>query len=249
MVERVSVDIGGSDGLAAAMFRYAVLERLGRIAGSHGVLVLAWGFARGELRVVLEGDDEPVSALLRGLRVGTARASTAVGVALSLAHPIRTPVPPGDLEAAVVWAHRAPVEHTAADPLESPWSSHRDLLGFRHNASIDLASLEGRVEPRRIHALLGGEALPTGWPPPMAKRANLSRLLRVAAGVLGVLPADRRCFRLFVHLARHEGWLSGEIGDALALTARRIRQLGVQPEPNLPLARLTLGSPLLSVVP
>jgi hypothetical protein len=249
MVERVSVDVGGNEGLCGALFRYGVLERMSRIARSHDVGVLAWGFARGELRVILEGTPTDIATVLRGLRVGTTRAIGATGIPLTLAVPIRTPLQPWDLEAAVTWAHRAPIEGTGRDPLESPWSSHRDLLGFRMGDAVDLARLEGRVDPRRIHAALGGEALPSGWPPPLAERANLTRLLRVAAGVLGVLPADRRCFRLFVHLARHEGWQSADIAGALALTTRRVRQLGVEPEPFLGLARVTLGSAALSNVP
>ena len=67
--------------------------------------------------------------------------------------------------------------------------------------------------------------------------------------LLGVLPADRRCFRLFVHLGNARGWSTQDLAAALALTARRVRQLKASPEPMLRVALMSLADPRLCVVP
>jgi hypothetical protein len=74
-------------------------------------------------------------------------------------------------------------------------------------------------------------------------------LLRVSAAVIGVLPSDRRCFRLFVHLARMAGWETVNLASALALTPRRVRQLAAEDEPDLPLALWAFDDPRLAIVP
>jgi hypothetical protein len=243
----IACDVAGDQGLLGASFRYCVLERLGRVTRAHGVALLAWGFAANQLRVVLDGAPEEVAAVVKGVRWGTVRWAVSVGLEVVLdravAHAIH------DLLSALVWCHRAPVEKTGADPIESPWSSHRDLMGFRTAPFYDAAVLEGRIDPRVVHAAAGGEPLPDGWPPPIAERRKLSFLLRLSGAVLGVLPADRRCFRLFVHLAREQGYRTVELAGALAMTSRRVRQLAAQDEPVLRLARMSLGSAALCQVP
>lgn len=247
MVERARVDLtGGQRGLVGAVFRYEVLGRLAASARGQGVELLAFGFAPTELRMVLAGEPDRIGHAIRGLKVGTLRAAGRWDLSLRSGPTLREPAT--DVEAAVIWAHRGPVEAGAAGPLASPWSSHRDLLGFRRAPFFDPGPALRRVDPRRVHAGCGGEPLPAGWPPEGGFE-QLSTLLRVAGGVLGVLPADRRCFRLFVHLARARGWQTRDLAEALDLTGRRVRQLAAEPEPVLPLALATLGDPRLSRVP
>ncbi len=152
---------------------------------------------------------------------------------------------------AIRWAHVAPREVAALGPLSTPWTSHRDLLQLRRAPFYDASVLEGRLDPRELHLACGGQPLPPGWPPPPGEREALSLLLRVAGGVLGRMPADRRCFHLFVQLARVRGWHTRAIADALVLTRRRIRQItaeGVCGQ-KLDMALATLADPRLGRVP
>ncbi|MEQ1567863.1 MAG: hypothetical protein ABMA64_19645 [Myxococcota bacterium] len=246
MVEKVAVDLmGGQQSALGAVFRYEILSRLARAAEERGVAVLAFGFAEAELRLVLEGSDESIRKLLMAVKVGTVRAALRWGLSLRSGPHFREPA--DDLLEAVVWAHTGPVEAGAEDPLASPWSSHRDLLGFRTASFYDASALAGRLEPRRVHRACGGARLPTT--PAEAAAVTLDLLLRLAGAVLGVLPADRKCFRLFVHLAKARGFATGAVASALALTERRVRQLAAEPEPGLGTALVALGSTSLCRVP
>ncbi len=250
MVERVWVDLtGGRSGLDGAVFRYGVLERLRAAASRRGVTVLAFGYGAVELRVVFEGGAADIGHVLRGLKVGTVRSAASWGVHLVSGSHTRVAVDDGDLCCAVAWAHMAPDDWAVVGPLASPWTSHRDLMGFRLAGFYDPAVLEGRVDPRAVHAACGGRPLPDGWPPPVSEREALATLLRVAGAVLGVLPADRRCFRLFVHLARARGYTTAPLADALTLTRRRVRQLAAAREPHLELALTMLCDCRLAWVP
>jgi hypothetical protein len=71
----------------------------------------------------------------------------------------------------------------------------------------------------------------------------------MAGSVLGVLPGDRRSFRLFVHLAIARGFSKADLADALVLTQRRIRQLAAATEPQLDLGLCALADPRLRCVP
>ncbi|MEZ4239300.1 MAG: hypothetical protein R3F59_24730 [Myxococcota bacterium] len=248
-METVIVDLTGARvGLLGAVFRYEVMDRLARAADSHDVRVVAFGFGSEALRLVLEGDEEARTNVLRGLKVGTIRAVARWGLKLQAGPSLRRTLGGGELLDAVCWCHRAPIEAGADGPLASPWSSHRDLLGFRRARFYDAGWLRARVDPTETQRLCGGAPLPPGWPPPHGQE-DLTRLLRVAAAVLGVLPADRRCFRLFVHLARARGWGTAAMAQALSLTDRRVRQLAAEPEPELPLALVALSPGPLSRVP
>jgi hypothetical protein len=77
----------------------------------------------------------------------------------------------------------------------------------------------------------------------------MNRLVRIAAGVLGMLPANRSTFRLVVHLGRALGYAVDQIAAALQLTSRRIRQLFADHEPLLEAALLHVADPRLGVVP
>jgi hypothetical protein len=247
-IERVLFEVDdGLEPFAGAILRYDLLERLRRTAEKHDVAALAFGLGASEVRLVLEGDATSVGEVLKGLKGGTARVAAGWGYDLGWKRPLRFGVT--DLDAAVAWAHRAPVDAGAQGPLASPWSSHRDLLRYRDADFYDAAALRGRVDVARVHAEAGGGALPDGWPPAKPDREPLAVLLRVSAAVLGVLPADRRCFRVFVHLARLRGWGTAQVAETLAVTPRRVRQLLTEPEPRVRLAVRTLGDPVLMRIP
>jgi hypothetical protein len=245
MVEKVAVDLtGGRLGVLGAVYRYEVLERVWRSAVHRDIRLLAFGFAERELRLVLEGSDETIRNLVRGLKVGTIRAAARWGI------PVRSGphqrVTTDDLLSAVIWAHRGPVEAGAPHPLASPWCSHRDLLGYRRAPFYDPSVLAGRIDLGALCALLDTQVRAVRVE---NDREDLSALLRIAGGVAGVLPGDRKCFRLFVHLAKARGWQTVAVADALALTSRRVRQLASEREDRLPLAMASVGHPLLSRVP
>jgi len=248
--EKISCNLTGHIlGLTGAVFRYEVLERLQRSAARRDVTVVSFGFAGNELRLVLEGQSDDIGNVLRGVKVGTTRSARKLRLRLQAGPSERTVLHRADILDAVVWTHLAPVSTGAAGPLSDPWSSHRDLMGFRHASFYDVSRLRQLVDPRVVHRLAGGQDLPQGWPPASTGREDLSFLLRIAGGVLGVLPADRRCFRLFVHLARARGWENAALAPALALTRRRIRQLAVGQEESLAVALHAVGDQRLSCVP
>jgi hypothetical protein len=250
MVEKVACDLTGRiHGLTGAVFRYEVLERLNRSASRRNVTVLAFGFGAHELRLVLEGTSDDITNVLRGLKVGTTRAARKWHLRLQTGPNQRSTVTQSELVEAVTWAHTAPENTAKEGPLADPWSSHRDLMGFREARFFDAKHLKRRVDPLIVHAAAGGTPLPAGWPPPNGGFEDLTLLLRISGGVLGVLPADRRCFRLFVHLARARGWDNATLAPALALTQRRIRQLARGHNEQLSLALQALGDPRLCCVP
>ena len=102
-----------------------------------------------------------------------------------------------------------------------------------------------RIDCQALHRRIGG-AVAQPQIPRSRTRRTLNELLRVSGAVLGVLPADRKCFRLFAHLAKEQGWRNMDIALALSLTSRRIRQLLSQTEPNLHLAYSSLGDARLA---
>lgn len=245
MVERVSMDLRGLRGFAGAVFRYDLVDRVRRTCAAHEVAFLAFGFGPdGELRLVLDGDEVGIRESLRGVKVGTRRAVLRLRPDPGPGPHRRTPCEATD---GVSWAHGAVPDPRG--PLATPWTSHRDLLGFRYAPFFDPRPACGRVDPLVIHARLGGDRLPDGWPPPARAAHQVSSLLRIAAAVLGVLPADRRCFRTFAHLARAYGVTTVETARALAVTDRRVRQLRAEPEPLLALALTTAADPALCRVP
>jgi hypothetical protein len=121
-------------------------------------------------------------------------------------------------------------------------------MGLREMFDFDATLLRASVDPERVHAGLGGSPLPE-VPAAVAPPSSLFDVLRVSAGVLGVLPHDYRCFRLFVHLARQLGFETVEIADTVGRTGRRVRQLLAQSEPLEELGVLSLTDPRLCCVP
>lgn len=224
--------------------RYALLGRARRVCESGGVRLLGFSLDKGSVWLILEGTSTDISRAATGIRRGTANQARGEGRKLALVVVQREPV--RDLTAAIAACHRAP---DGADPLSAPWTSHRDLLGLRRASFYDSQVLHGRVDPREVHERAGGSPLPPGWPPTTPERVPLSLLLRVASAVVGVLPADRRSFAVFVHLARLAGHPVRDIARALALTPRRVRQL-LRDEPTMVAAAAAhLGDPRLLHLP
>ncbi|MCB9682847.1 MAG: hypothetical protein H6733_15375 [Alphaproteobacteria bacterium] len=234
----------GSDALKTPLHRYALIRRLAASARSHDVLVLAFGLGAQELRLVLEGDAVAQANVVRGTKAGTCRVSRSVGRPLVWGDTVCDDIAEAELTSAVAWCHDVDGD---ADPLQNAWTSHRDLMGFRQSDFYDPAVLGDRVDPQDVHARAGGGSLPSGRV--TEDGSGLDHMMRVSAAVLGVLPADRRCFRLFVHLARERGWQTAELARALMLTGRRIRQLAQGDEPLLDVAQAHLADRRLAHVP
>jgi len=229
--------------LRGAYTKYELLERIVKIMNRFDMKLLGFGIGNTEVRLVVEGPDSCVANLIRGIKVGTLRAIRSRGEEISWGSAARWGIDESDLMDAMVWAHRIAMEEEGdLGPLASVWSSHRDLLGYRKASFYKPIVLHGRLSVLELHRRLGGNELPERVEEPVAKSMeSLGHLLRVAGATVGVLPADRKCFRLFAHLARSRGWRNIDIAIALSLTSRRIRQLIGQPEPLLPMARTILG--------
>ena len=118
------------------------------------------------------------------------------------------------------------------------------MLGYRNASFYSGTVLQKRIDCQALHRRIGG-AVAQPQIPRSRTRRTLNELLRVSGAVLGVLPADRKCFR-FAHLAKEQGWRNMDIALALSLTSRRIRQLLSQTEPNLHLAYSSLGDARLA---
>ncbi len=217
--------------LRSAMYRYGLLTRLRRCAARQGATLVAFGFSGPLVRLVIDARDaRSLSYMLRGLRIGVSWEARNWGVPLGTVVNQRERAVEGDVLEAVVWAHSAPLGEELIRPLESTWTSHRDLMGLREMLEFDATPLRAAVDAAEVHRRLGGASLPAETPGPH-HRPSLFDVLRVSAAVVGVLPDDHRCFRLFVHLAKHLGFDTGSIADTLDRTRRRIRQLRAQPEP------------------
>ena len=236
--------------LNRSMFRYGLFERLARCAQKQEVGVVAWGVYHNDFRVVFRGREDQVRDVMRGVRVGTVRAAKSWGVALPTRVTDRWCVPVHQEEDAVFWAHSSAREHRG-DPLADPWTSHRDLMGYRRSSTFSPTSPPDRGTVARVHARLGGGPVPSM---PASEEldgscTDLCVLLKTASSVLGVLPGDRRAFRLFVQLGRHLGWPTRSLAEALCLTRRRIRQLSAEPERHLELACLYLADERMRCAP
>lgn len=233
---------------SGALFRYGLVDRVRRCSESHHMTVIAFGYETiGALRCVLHGPPRRLGPILKAVKVGTALSLRHAGMSGGLEVAERTRSARRALDA-VVWAHEAPLQgrRSPTHPLATPWSSHRDLLGFREAVFFDAAPLREAVDADEVTRRCGG-----GGPPPRGNGGPwaLATLLRVAAAVIGVVPADRRCFALFVHLALAREWSIRDIARALCLTPRRVRQIKTTPVPHLPIAQRVLADPRLQRVP
>lgn len=240
-IERIELGgVGDGAGPTGSVDRYEALEGLHRACRGRAA-ILAFGFTDQDLRVVLEDvGSGGIARALVAFKVSRARAG----------HRVRSSdrwiADSEPLEQIIAWAHRAPVEAgDVAAPLDSAWTSHRDLMGYRVAPFYDASALLARIDRVRVHDLAGGGRLPDGWPPRRPRAEPLMTLLRVAAAVSGVVPGDRRCFRLFVQLARRRGWAVPEVARALLLTPRRIRQIAGESDRRVEVAMVWLGETAL----
>jgi len=224
-----------------------MLERSARIAERGGARVLAFGLDASGGRFLVEGAAPARERWVRGMRSASLRTFRARDRLVDSDRVGRREVRPEGLLEAVAAAHRHPLVDPSVCPLSSPWSSHRDLLGYRRAPFHDGRGLAERLDPLEVHALAGGGPLPRRHHPSGPEALDL--LLRLAGAVRGCLPADRACFRLFVHLARRLGTPQILVARALSLTPRRIRQIEQRPEPLVPVGLRCLADPRLRVVP
>jgi hypothetical protein len=227
--------VDGVECLKRPMLRYGILRRLEECARRQQITVLAFGVHDTQVRVVMEGEHDAAELAIRGVKVGTHRHASSFESGLVLGDTRSVSLHEHDLVEAVAWCHRL---DGRADPLSSPWTSHRDLLGLRDADYFDARRIRALVDAAEVHALCGGQPAPTAEPAHEGSpsRRPLQLLLRIAASVRGVLPANRSCFGLFVQLAVREGWQQAPIAKALMLTPRRVRQLSRLDEPMLPAA-------------
>lgn len=248
MFEWVELHMWGAERLQRrASFKYELIERMARSARRAGVVVLAFGLSDQVLRVLIDGSEEARANLLRGLKVGTIRRARALGHRLLFVETVRSVVD-GDLVGVVARTHRTPLAGPWEGPLESPWSSHRDLLEFRKSSYFDSAPLRRLVDPLAAHRAAGGGELPAGWPPDESP-PSLELIMRVSAAVVGAVPADSTCFPLFVGVAREHGYRSRAIASALNVSTRRVRQLGTTVDDRAVMVDTCLADPRLRQVP
>lgn len=226
-MERVVFEVEGELGVAA---RYALLSRLYEASLRRGVEVMGFAIDR-DVRLLLRGRPSCITDAVRFTKMGTVQSHARRARHLVLGPTRRDPV--WDPYRALVQLHR-----TDGCPLGSPWTSHRDLLGYRRARFYDPGVWA--LDARWIHIQAGGDALPVRA---VVEKRPLDELLRVAGAVLGVLPANRSCFGLFAQLASRLGHRSGDIADALMLTPRRIRQLRARPHPMVDTALICAGDP------
>ena len=240
-------------GASEVRIRYDFLDHLRLACRRYEVILLAFGFDDQGIRLVLEGSRPRLRSVWSSAwyELQGRRASFADG-------PSPRNVEHHHLTDAVVWAHLGPAEASPGlpGPLASPWSSHRDLMGYREAAFYDRSEVADRVDLGTVHRRCGG------GPPPTAAdlrrdccvvrrpgrrgdgpREPLLHLSRVAASVVGREPADPKSFGLFAHLATARGWTVREVADALLVSSRRVRQLLDRQAQELALAYTALMHP------
>lgn len=210
--------------LPSAASRTALLARIRSATQRQSLRWLAFGLADDALRLALSGERARLGRLSRAIKVGTNSHEGVQPFGVMWAEEALSP------EVAITWAHAA----VLGDPLATPWTSARDLLGHR-------------VAPFFCARSSWSETAPEAPPSPLACSATLAQLLQVSGSVMGRGPADPAVFPLFAQLARDHGWSTGATARALALTPRRVRQLRARAHPALPLAQRALADPRLRV--
>lgn len=199
--------------------RRTLICSLARIARTRGGLV-AFGLGRDHLRVVTHCDvQRSVRALLaqRGVRVSDWVPGTLPRIE------------------AASWAH----ETAPGEPLARVWTSHRDVLGFRHAGWVAPWSAE---EAEAVHLRLGGGRLPKARSLYLGEVGGDSdRLLRqTAVLVTGRVRFHPQCRALVAALALDLGAGVDRAAAASGLTPRRVRQIRCAPDPRVAAARATL---------
>jgi hypothetical protein len=140
----------------------------------------------------------------------------------------------------------------ASDPLEWLWSTHRDVVGAVADPWVTAESLAGALDRHekgfveRFHAYVSGDpsvaVAGTHMPgPARAQPVPLEPLERIAAAAVA---ATRGTFadlerkgvtrRLFVLLARHQGWRDTSlIASMCNMTPRAVRYIALVKDPAL----------------
>ncbi len=239
-MERIEFDV--LEGWNVAQ-RYAFLERVARLTRRRGVRFCGFDVSR-HVRLLLDGPERSIDIAVRAIKSGTCQVAAIRGRPLLLGttrreevlHPVE----------ALAELHRDAVE-PGTDPLNTPWSSHRDLLGYRQATFFDADYWHEKLDPTAFHRRCGGGQLPTRVN--LKKRPDLDLTLRVASAVLGRAPGDRRAFGLFCQLARLNGVQQIDVARAVLLSPRRIRQLQQGELPQLRTAALALSDRRLRQVP
>ncbi len=247
MVERIQIGLDtGWEGLATSRERYALLVRLSGACAKQGVSLMGFGLADRQVRFAVEGTAVGIAHAMRGLRVGTVASLRSQGIVVCLGETKRWRT--SCVEDALVWTHQVARVDGALGPLASPWTSHRDVMGFRTASFFDADVVRSRIDVQRVHLRSGGRALPASIVEAQ-EGAPVRFLMRLSASVLGLLPSDRRSFALFTQLARACGWSVRDVADALMLSVRRVRQLANGPQAPVDVALIALHDPRLCVVP
>lgn len=219
-----------------ARARYALLDRVWRKCGDHAVGFRGFSLAR-EASFLLDGSCDAVAWVLRKVRLGNARDHGSGALLRARRYAVY------DAFEALVELHGS-----HPDPLADPWSSHRDLMGFRKAWFFD-SSAWARPDSQRLHVRLNAGPVPRKPGVPDLVPDDLRLCTRIAAAVLGRLPGHRSSYRLTVQMARAGGLRQKDVAEGLLLSPRYVRILERQPEPLLHRALCCLGDPRLRVVP
>lgn len=230
MLYHAHIDVyGAPEALEPHATRVELLHRQRRACEDRDLTLLAFHLRYKRLEIIVEGEHTAVHEALRAIKIGTSQALRSSYPDFMWSPSTVCSIPPDSLDIAVARCHR--LEHKRV-PLSTAWSSHRDLMGLRDAAFFDATALRARVSSRRVHRSAGGKA-----PKPVAQTSvpTLADLLQAAAETHGLMPADPKAFRLFVHLARLHGYAADALAAALAVTERRVRQLAADVDPMVPI--------------
>ncbi|HEY3355432.1 MAG TPA: hypothetical protein VGQ83_19435 [Polyangia bacterium] len=159
-------------------------------------------------------------------------------------------------------------EGLCRDPLSWLWSTHRDVIGAVVDPWVTAARLADALRlPRRgfavaHHAYISGDPSVDLSGTPFPRPAPASAIPIVALGVVrqavalalrgsvedvGLRPVARR---LFVQLARQQGWRQPRLlAEACGVTPGAVRLLAARPGAGLAAAQLCLGDPRLLTMP
>ena len=225
------------------------------------------------LAVTVMPDHVHVILLVTGVDAAIRRLRLALsGFARGMGH-VWEPVPPprvlpnvGKLRSDIRYVALNPCRrHYVSDPLIWPWSTHRDLMTCTANPWITPSRLAPLVQrPARgfcasWHGYVSRDkdVDPDGTPVPVPAQGNampstsLDAVARAAASAYRVRPdaiAQRGPKRdLFLALARHQGWPSGDaLASAARVSTRTTRRVHDVPPGTLLAGAMCLGDTRLT---
>ena len=247
MLHRVQVDLTGGPAIRSTVLRYDILARLRRCARRSRVDVLAFGLAAGRARLVTRGTHCRVRSFAHAVKTGTRRALPP-GQRRPTAHTSFHPLPGGDLPGGIAWAHAA-VLCEVPSVLRSPWSSHRDLLGFRRAHFYDAKRTRRLVDPAQVHRHVSAQAAPVLEPAEPDPGLHPDEALHISAAVHGVLPGHWSSRRTAAHMLWQAGYGTAIISDWLGISRRRSQQLLQLPAADVQRAWASVAHPDLRHVP